>query len=157
MTYPEFLKALASAGWSVPNKSFAYSVVGNEWQISFVRLRGRWQIPGHVTFVICVRHTSLRDLAGDHHPIEMEPHCHPFKFTIEDIQEMKLRYQSKLLNYEMNTLAVSGDWSPALAAVTDTIPKWLASYSKTALHSEIQRFGQGGYIEKIWLADLANA
>ena len=43
------------------------------WQIYFIRMGGKFQKPGIVTFVICVRSANLRNLDGEHQEVEKEP------------------------------------------------------------------------------------
>ena len=71
MDYHEFLSNLKVAGWSVPSNSFASKTFG-QWQVAFVRMGGRFQIAGHITFVVCIRHTSLRDREKELHEVVKE-------------------------------------------------------------------------------------
>jgi hypothetical protein len=153
--YDQFLEALKSNDWSVPNRSFAYKTFDGVWQISFIRMGGRFQKPGTVTFVICVRSTNLRNLDGEHQEVEKEPHSYPFKLTLAEIDKRRLKYQSKLNNYEMTDLAMTGDWSAVLRALEEVLPEMLGSYSQAALAKDIAKRGEDGYIEKIWLEDLS--
>lgn len=155
MDYDQFLETLKSNDWSVPNRSFACRTIGGVWQISFIRMGGKFQQPGMVTFVICVRSTNLRNLEGEHQEIEKGPHSYPFKLTLAEIGNRRFRYQSKLNNYQMTDFAMTDDWSVVLRALETDLPTWLDSYSLSALAKDIARRGEDGYIEKIWLEDLA--
>jgi hypothetical protein len=154
MNYYTFQESLKKSDWKVPNKSFA-SKQFNEWQISFVRMGGRYQLAGSITFVICVRHTLMRNINSEHVDMEKEPHSYPFKLTLSEIEKGNLRYQSKLLNYDMSRLSVNDDWSEVKKHLEQTIPSWLLSVTKDVLAKEIEIYGESGYIENIWLKDLS--
>lgn len=155
MDYDHFLETLKSNNWSVPNRSFACKTVDGDWQISFIRMGGKFQKPGTVTFVICVRSTNLRNLEGARQEIEKEPHSYPFKLTLAEIGKRRFRYQSKLNNYKMTDLGMNDDWSTVQRALEMVLPNWLGSYSQSALAKDIAKRGKDGYIEKIWLEDLS--
>ncbi len=156
MSYDDFLENLRQSGWTVPNRSFAHRSIHGGWQIAFIRLGGRYQRPGNITFIVCVRHTDLRNLDGQINPVEKEPHSYPFKLTLHEIELGKLSYQSKLLNYETTDLAISDDWGRLIIALDDTLPEWLKSLSKRVLLEQITSVGESGYMEKVWLEDLAD-
>lgn len=155
MEYGQFLETLKLHNWSVPNRSFACKKVDGIWQISFIRMGGKFQKPGTVTFVVCVRGTNLRNLEGERQEIEKEPHSYPFKLTLAEIGKRRLTYQSQLNNYRMTDLAMTEDWSAVLRALEIVLPTWLGSYSLAELAEDIAKHGEGGYIEKIWLEDLS--
>lgn len=155
MNYDQFLETLKSNHWSVPNRSFAYKTIDGAWQISFIRMGGKFQKPGMVTFVVCVRSANLRNLNGERREIEKEPHSYPFKLTLAEISERRFTYQSKLNNYEMTDLAMTGDWSDLLQALDVALPTWLASYSQSGLAEDIAKRGEDAYIERMWLEDLS--
>ena len=157
MDYDQFLETLGSGDWTVPNRSLAYKTVDGIWQIAFIRMGGKFQSPGTVTFVICVRSTNLRNLEGERREIEKEPHCYPFKLTLDEIERRRFEYQCKLNNYEKSEIKMADDWSNVLRALEVSIPTWLISYSQAALAQEISENGEDGYIERIWLEDLAPA
>lgn len=156
MSYDEFLETLRQSSWTVSNRSFAYRSFHDEWQIAFIRLGGRFQRPGLITFVICVRHLDLRNLDGQISIVEKEPHSYPFKFTLQEIERGELSYKSKLLDYETDDLRNSDDWDCLIIALEDTLPKWLNSLSKRALLEQIVNLGESAYIEKMWREDLAD-
>ena len=153
MTYNQFLEKLREGEWVVPNRSFAHKLFG-AWQVSFIRIGGRFQQPGMVAFVVCVRHASLRSLAGELVEVPKEPHSYPFKFTFAEIEEGNFQYQSKLLNYEISDLPVDADWSGVSHGMQSAIPAWLSSFTADALVKQIKKHGSSGYIERIWIEDL---
>jgi hypothetical protein len=153
--YGEFLTALQSAGWSVPNKSFASKTFFGQWQVAFVRMGGKFQLPGQVTFVVCIRHTSLRDCEKERRDVVKKPFDFPFKLTVQDIASGNLRYSGKLLGFDMSTQAVTDDWSSVFSMLNEAVPHQLSSYSASQLRKEILQYGESGYIEKIWAEDLA--
>ena len=157
MTYRNFLERLRETGWDVPNKSLAYRVFGGAWQVSFVRLGGKFQRPGQVAFVICVRHMSMRNVEGERRAVEKDPFSYPFRLTMQQIERGDLRYAPSLLNYEYSELGAESDWSPVQRAVEVSLPKWLATRTPQHLHQEIADLGENAYIEKLWLDDLASA
>ena len=157
MDYDQFLESLTSNGWTVPNRSFACKTFGNAWQVAFIRMGGKFQSPGNVTFVVCVRSTNLRNLDGERSETEKEPHSYPFKFTLDDIRKRRFKYQCQLNSYEMSDFGMTDDRSEILRAIETTIHTWLTTYSRSALAEEIAKYGEDGYIEKIWLEDLSAA
>ena len=155
MDYTEFLASLQSVGWTVPNKSFASKTFFGQWQVAFVRMGGKFQLPGQVTFVVCIRHTSLRDCEKERHDVVKKPFDFPFKLTTQDIASGALRYSGKLLGFNMSTLAFIDDWSENFALFNEAVPRQLFSYSASQLRKEIMQYGESGYIEELWAEDLA--
>jgi len=155
MDYSEFLASLQSAGWTVPNKSFASKAFFGQWQVAFVRMGGKFQLPGQVTFVVCIRHTSLRDREKERRDVVKEPFDFPFKLTVQDINSGALRYSGKLLGFDMSRLAVNADWSANFSMLNEVVPHQLSSYSASQLRKEIMQYGESGYIEELWAEDLA--
>ncbi|MFZ2725750.1 MAG: hypothetical protein WAX77_05840, partial [Methylococcaceae bacterium] len=153
MIYSAFLDELRAAGWTVPNKSFATRLFGDGWQVAFVRLGGRYQLPGQVSFVVCIRHISLRDREKEHHDIHKDPHDYPFKLTLEELASENLQYSSKLLHYDLSHMGTESDWSGFFAELNYRVPMQLARYSKSKLREELDRLGTKGFIEKIWAED----
>jgi hypothetical protein len=154
MNYELFLEKLKENQWGVPNKSFAHKAFG-EWQVAFIRMGGRYQQAGTVAFVVCIRHTNMRNLDAQHLEIDKEPHSYPFKFTLEDITKENFQYQTKLLNYDMSLLPTDDGWSKLYEGMEQKIPSWLSTLTRKKLGHQINKFGNSGYIEKIWLEDLA--
>ena len=157
MTYDTFLESLSKSGWTVRNRSFAHRQIEWGWQIAFVRLGGKFQTPGRITFVICVRHMCMRNLERELNPIEKEPFSYPFKLTLRQIEQDELTYRSTNLNYEHSELGVSDDWHCVLAALEVALPKWLSSQTPQTLKQQIADYGEDAYIERLWLEDLARA
>ncbi len=153
MDFDEIITTLKVSGWRALNKSLTYRNFG-EWQVSLVRLGGRFQQPNSVAFVVCVRHTSLRNLNEERVNVEKEPYAYPFKLTLDEILHGQFQYQSKLLNYEHSRLPIDADWSSLLLGLEETIPKWLSSFTPAILAKQISKLGQAGYVECLWLEDL---
>jgi hypothetical protein len=157
MDYDAFLERLRATGWEVPTLSFAYRLINGQWQVAFIRSGGKFQQPGCVTFVICVRHTSMRNVEGERQSVEKEPFAYPFKLIMRHVQRQDFKYRSTLLNYETETLERSADWSSVLRGLEDTIPAWLRSLDVATLSKQIVSGGEDGYIERLWVEDLAAA
>ena len=157
MDYERFLDALQEGGWQVPNRSYATHNFEGKWQIAFIRLGGKFQAKGAVSFVICIRSTDMRNLNGEYTEFEKEPHAYPFKLTFEELRRGQFSYQCKLNNYERSEIGMEDDWSGVLRAIKVTIPTWLGSYSAETLAKQIRENGEDGYIEWIWLEDLESA
>ena len=155
MDYSEFLASLQSSGWAVPNKSFASKTFFGQWQVAFVRMGGKFQLPGQVAFVVCIRHTSLRDREKVRREVVKEPFDFPFKLTTQDITSGVLRYSGKLLGFDMSTSGFNDDWSANFSLLNEAVPRQLSSYSAAQLRKEIVQYGESGYIEEIWVEDLA--
>jgi len=155
MNYEQFLKSLEESGWNVPNKSFAARVYTPDWQVAFIRHGGRFQTPGEVAFVVGLRKTFLRDRERQHSEIPKEAHDYPFKLSLDDLSSRKLRYVSRLLNYDLSSLESSDGWERILELLNKKLPRMLESYSGSKLRKEIKKYGQDGYIEQVWVEDLA--
>ncbi len=153
MNYEQFLVRLREDGWSVPNRSFAYRTL-KDWQVAFIRMGGRYQIPEHVGFVICVRHKSLRNVNMEKNEVEKEPSAYPFKLTLKEVEGGRFRYQSKLLNFDVTQLPAASEWERVLNAMERTIPVWMSGLTPGSLSAEISDLGEAGYIERLWLEDL---
>lgn len=153
MNFDQFLERLKTQTWSVPTKSFACKSFG-EWQVSFIRLGGKFQLPGSIAFVVCARRGGMRNLDKESVEFEKEPHAYPFKFTLQEIQSGHFQYRSKLLQYDHSNLPVDSDWLLLVQHLETTIPAWLFRLTKETLAAQISRLGEAGYIEKIWLEDL---
>ena len=153
MTHEEFVLFLENDGWTAKTKSLVYKRFG-DWQIAFIRMGGRYQVEGHVAFVVCARHTCLRNMDEKIVEAEKEPHSYPFKFSLSELQGRKFQYKSKLLNYEVSKLRTDANWSAVHNTLEKVLPEWLATLTKDALAKQIAQFGESGYIEKVWLKDL---
>ena len=156
MIYDTFLDHLSKSGWTVPSRSFAYRQIEGGWQVAFVRLGGKFQLPGRITFVICVRHRCMRNLERELNPSEKEPFSYPFKLTLRQIEQGELTYRSTNLNYEQSNMGRFDDWQCVLEALTVAVPKWLSSQTPQTLKQQIAEYGEDAYIERIWLEDLGD-
>lgn len=152
MRYEAFLEGLKTTGWHVPDSSYACGAVG-EWQIAFIRLGGRLQRAGHVTFVVCIRHRAMRNVDGQPVEHEKNPNSFPFRLTLADIESGCFAYQRKL-NFETSELASDEDWSVLWRHMTETLPTWLRRYKTATLAAQIHTAGEPWYVENIWLEDL---
>ncbi len=153
MNYESFLEFLADHGWSVRGKSYATFTCG-EWQLSFIRFGGKFQKPGMVTFVVCARHRCLRDLEKCIPAESKNPNDYPFKLTLAEIKSGPIRYQSRLLNYELSDYPMVDDWLP----VYDQIRKageYFGKLDSLWLQGQMDQLDSPGYIERIWIEDLA--
>lgn len=152
MHYDAFRNSLTAAGWHVPNRSYACGEAG-EWQIAFIRLGGRRQRAGHVTFVVCIRHMAMRNMDGERVEHEENPNSFPFRLTVAEIESGRLAYQRKL-NFETSEIAKDGDWSVLWRHLSETLPAWLHGYDAATLAAQIRAAGEPWYVENIWLEDL---
>ena len=51
MNHEEFVSSLENTGWTAKTKSLLYKHFG-DWQISFIRMGGRYQAAGQIAFVV---------------------------------------------------------------------------------------------------------
>lgn len=137
MSYDEFLQKLKDTGWEVPNRSLAHRVSDGGWQTIFNRQGGKFQRPGKVAFVICVRHILLRNVDGELNAVEKSPFSCPFKFTLEVIESGHLEYDGRLLSFDHSELDASHGWGRVVKAIDVTIPKWLSSQTPETLRQQI--------------------
>ncbi len=153
MEYEAFLNHLASLGWSVQGKSFATADFG-PWQVSFIRMGGRFQRPGMVAFVLCVRHQCLRDVDKAIPRDSKNPYDYPFKLTLSDIQAGHMSYQSRLLNFELADFPMTSDWEHVYSQI-ERACRFFSDQTGCWLQGELSQLASPGYIEQIWLEDLA--
>ncbi len=153
MNYEAFLKQLDDRGWSVQSKSYATCVCG-DWQVSFVRFGGKFQKAGIATFVVCVRHCCLRDLEKAIPAASKNPNDYPFKLTLNEITGSPVRYESRLLNYERSDYPMGGDWSHVYGQM-EGLCTCFSRKNASWLQGELKQLDNPGYIERIWLEDLA--
>ncbi len=156
MDYAAFLSNLEEAGWTIQGKSYAFKLIHNDWQVAFVRLGGRAQRSGFISFVICVRHLLNQNLDGEVSTTNKEPHSYPYKFTTEELRNNRYEYQCKLNNYELTYLESDSEWGEIQGLLENVVPRWLSHHSSAKLLNEIKRNGEGGYIENLWIEDLQN-
>lgn len=149
MNYQEFLENLQSFGFSVKGKSFAFKQF-EDWEISFIRMGGKYQSPGNITFVICARPKSFKGLEGKILNESKEPHDYPFKLIPNEIDEA-INYESKLLNYKLQDMKVDADWSKIYEILTSYLPDKLFRLGVLGLKKQLRELKNPGYIEKIWL------
>lgn len=154
MNYDAFLATLKRSDWVVPNRSFALWEMNEGWQVCFKRFGGRYQTPGEVTFILCVRHRSLRNTHREISSVEKHPISYPYKFTLEEVEEGELKYQGKVDVYNDSTLSVTDGWERVLRSLQVTLPKWVSNKSLSSLKGELVAHRIGAYIEDIWLEDL---
>ncbi len=152
MDYAAFLERLSAIGWHAPNRSYAWGNAG-DWQIAFIRLGGKFQQPGRVAFVVCVRHQTQRNTDGNLVEHERNPNSFPFRLTIDDIQCHRFHYERKQ-NFQLSDLSATSDWSTLFGHLTATLPTWLRGYTAAALAAEISALGEPWYVERIWLESL---
>lgn len=99
----------------------------------------------------------MRNVEGERPTLEKSPFSYPFKLTMEQIERGGLRYEPRLLSYDHSELGAEDDWSHVCEAVEVALPKWLGTQTPGGLREDIVRRGEGAYIEKLWLDDLAGA
>ena len=157
MPYDEFLEALKDRHWVVTSRSFAYRDLEGGWQVVFDRMGGKFQVPGKVSFVVCVRHACLRDVEGERNAVEKNPFSCPFKFALQAIESGSLEYRGTLEQFDHSQLEASGGWDRVLEALDVTIPKWLSSQTHQTLRQQIKERREDAYIERLWLEDLDSA
>lgn len=155
MNYEEFLESLSESGWHVPNRSFAVKALVSDWQVAFIRHSGRFQRPGEIAFVIGIRKTFLRDREKRHIEIAKEAHDYPFKLNLDDLSARKLKYSSRLFNYDLSSLKSEDGWEKVFELLNQKLSRMLKSYSGSKLLKEIKKYGKNGYVERIWAEDLA--
>lgn len=96
----------------------------------------------------------MRNLDKESLEVEKEPHAYPFKLSLQEIESGDFQYRSKSLRYDHSNRPVDSDWSLLAMHLERTIPAWLRRLTREALITQVSRFGESGYIERIWLEDL---
>lgn len=154
VNYETFFKNLETFGWKTQGKSFAFFDVDHDWQFAFIRLGGRLHRSGYIGFVVCARHQQNRNLDGEVSSENKEPHSYPYKFTFDEIEQNDFEYKCKLENYNLTYLPEDSGWEIFEDALRNTLLNWISGHSVSKLRNEIERNGEGGYIEKMWIEDL---
>lgn len=159
----EIAKPLGDDGFSAQGKSLHYC--SGVTVVSFVRLGGRLARPGTAAWVLCFRHSFLREL-GDL-SIATGParqvHDYPYTFTPSELQagRTEWHYHLRLLRYDYDRLDYQALSHEVAARRLHTLAEfigrrfvpWAESLTPDNAREEIERFGTGGWAEKIWLED----
>jgi hypothetical protein len=151
MKYSEFLLKLERIGFDRQNTSSAFRTL-DDWVICIIGLSGRFQISGTKAFVICARPIDFEYMDKPKKKYVSEPMEYPFKLTIEsDIR--KLRYKSKLLNFDYSRIETDSDWSQVYEFLVLSLPKELKALKVSGLVKQLKKIKDRGFIEKIWLGE----
>ena len=151
MNYTEFLESLKLSGFIVKGKSYAFKTFG-EWTVAFIRIGGRFQLPGKICFVICARPLDAKGLEGEIVNESKNPQDYPFKLISNEIDKT-LKYKSRLLDYPKEYLRTDADWSNILKFLLEDLPVRLSEIGISGLEIQLRLLKNPGYIEKIWLGE----
>ena len=149
MNYSEFLEKLQLSNFKIVGNSFAFGDF-EDWQISFIRLSGRFQQEGKISFVICARPIRAKGVEGKTVKESTNPFDYPFKLTLDEVSK-DLKYEPKLLNYSLDHFELNSDWSNVFEAISKTIPEKLKQLGLKGFRKQLQSIKNLGYVEKIWL------
>jgi hypothetical protein len=151
MIYEEFLESLRSSGFKVVGRSFAFKKFG-DWEIAFIRLSGKFQLPGKISFVICARPENARGLEGKIVSESSNVHNYPIKLIPSEVGET-INYKSKILNYKFEELELDSDWTGINKILIQDLPEKLSRLGVSGLLKQLREIKNPGYIEKIWLGE----
>jgi hypothetical protein len=159
----EVVQALAPLGFVASGKSV--HLLSGFSLVSLIRLAGRFSIPGSAVWTLCFRHTFLRELT-DLRVVSgtgLATEHYPFKFTVSELMEgrTEMRYLSRLLHFDYDRFEYagldSGDVRDRLSSIAKFIGgrfvPWALVLSPELACEQIQRYGSGGWAEKIWIED----
>ena len=155
MNYTNFLIKLESSGFDIQGKSYAFKIF-EEWEIAFIRMSGKYQTTGIISFIICARPQTAKGLEGKITNHSKNPHDYPFKLTRSEINK-SLKYESKLLNYEIDYLIETEQWENVLSLISKELPNILNSIGLNGLINQLKKLKDPGYIENIWIKSIKNA
>ncbi len=159
----DVVQGLSPLGFRALGKSLHR--IADTTHVALIRLGGRFSIPGSAAWTLCFRHTFLRELtelrlAAD---ANLATEHYPFKFTPSELMEQRseMRYYSRLLRFDHDRFdyerASVGEVRERLASIVRFLREgfvpWAVSMSPEAARVEIQRYGTGGWAEKIWIED----
>ena len=154
----ELNDGLTKLGFVSRGKSFVRTV--NDRQLAIIALTGRFSQAGAKCFVICFRHTFLRDLESEiPDPFPLNAHNFPVKLSPDELQFLSIdswQYRSDLLRYPFGYLSSQKQASQFVHLVATCLLPWSEALTASKLHEEILQHGQDGYIERIWLDDYTN-
>jgi hypothetical protein len=154
----EVVVPLLEAGFKCRGKTLYWR--DDERCLSLIRMGGRMQRPGAITYVACFRHNFLRDLnevvPG---PVSTEVFSYPFKFlpsearAIPEYHPMNLNFETEIIDYS-GTLSTVSDKLVSLR--TQMIHNHLPSakqLSPARVLDQIRRNGEDAWIEALWIED----
>ena len=96
---------------------------------------------------------------GSQHSVLVSPNnCVEWDVFYATLQKRPSRKVLVVISYDefLDTLRQSGWAAPNRSFACDTLPEWLKSLSKRVLLDHIASVGESGYMEKMWLEDLAD-
>ncbi len=159
----EVVQALAPIGFCVSGKSIhLFSGISH---VSLIRLGGRFSMAGSAAWTLCFRHTFLRELtelrvvsgAG------LATEQYPFKFTVSELMDgrTEMRYYSRLSRFDHDRLEYanldSGEVRERLCCMAKFIGHrfvpWALAVIPELACEQIQRYGEEGWAERIWVED----
>ena len=149
MNYDEFLERLYSDGWERSGPVF-YKLEG-EAQCSLVRIGGKFQRKGMISFVFCTRLQNMRNREKETNRFEKEPSDYPYKHTLADLSG---DFLYKRGGFERSELPRASGWEEAYRLI---ISNWLPrarSLTRAKVLHDIKQAGGDWYIEQIWKEDL---
>jgi hypothetical protein len=162
----EFLNQLKPAGFAVSGKHVFYRDEVN--MTSLIRLGGKYALLPSVTWVLCFRHTFLRNNKDVQIPKGVgDVFDYPFKFCPEAlirIPSSKWSYMPRNLNYDREEFAFEKESNVQVAKrlnkladflVSEFLP-WTRTMTPDRARKEIIQHGEQAWIEKIWLEDYDN-
>ena len=155
-------RRLARVGFVSKGMSLAFcdeSIV-----LSLFRLGGRMINPGSISYILCFRHSILRD-RSEKVPTRFpdEVFDYPYKFRpLEDGREQPI-YRPQNLNYQYELLHWENVKEDTVSAKLDRITEhvevhflpWARTISLAQAKSEIERHGENAWCERMWIEDYS--
>ena len=162
------LERLGPLGFRFVGKTIALR--DSDITLSLIRLGGRLSLPGCVSYVLCFRHSFLRELQGEEVPsrISTEVFDYPFKFRPSELSgsaRADWRYIPRNLNYPHDSYPWSEhgedevrSWlSSLLQLIEGEFLPWAKALSPHAAAGQLKKYGNDAWCERLWLEDYQHA
>jgi len=163
MERPEFdvyfdsvvVQPLVARGFVLKGKSL--HLTENGGMTSFIRLGGRMALPHGASWVLCYRHSCLREL------FKFGVFDYPYKFKPSDLldRRVEFRYYPKIGHYDydhfrygsMTQEAVKTGLTDITRLILHEFVPWAVSLTPEHVCDEIRQHGLNEWCEKLWIEE----
>ncbi|MBF7073492.1 hypothetical protein ISG33_08805 [Glaciecola sp. MH2013] len=136
--------------------------------IALMRLGGRMAAAGSISYLICCRHSFLRN-ADEIIPekLEKDVFAYPIKIKPTEVKKglfgLGIKYTPKNLNFDFEVFTYSNksevevkQYLAKVSKAVDLIKEWFINQPPSKLAFQISTNGTNSWIEKLWIEDYEN-
>jgi len=144
-----------------------FRAIGESWvlettcnQVAVIAIGGKFSHPGELCRTVCVRALCMRT-AQEVVPsgFAKEPLDYPIKLSPTDVlafDSADWNYTSTLLQSPRGYLTCQEECDKLAAAIQRTLLPWVETLDRSVWLEQISANGQDGWIERMWIEDLAS-